>query len=199
MPRDGQPSREAVLAAAEDLFAQKGYELTSLQEIGDAAGVSRGLPSYLFGSKDALYHAVVAKVFARLQEALRPVYERPAGGEPAEIVADLIDRYLDFLAGDPNFVRIVQREALRGYGADGDGALRRPALEEAFAGIKYIAEPLGIDPAHLLVILASVWFPYAHADMLLHGLGLDPYASEFREKHRRELVELLFGSYAGLG
>jgi TetR/AcrR family transcriptional regulator len=197
-PRDGQPSREAVLAAAEDLFARKGYDLASLQQIGEAAGVSRGLPSYFFGSKEALYDAVIARVFARMQEALRPAWDRAAGESPAEIVADLIDGYLDFLAGDPNFVRIVQREALRSNGAEGDGTLGRPVLQEAFAGIKSIAEPLGVDPAHLLVILASVWFPYAHADTLLHAVGRDPYAPEFREQHRRDLVALLFGADGSL-
>ena len=194
MPRDGRPSREAVLAAAEDLFARKGYELTSLQEIGDAAGVSRALPSYFFGSKEALYHAVVARVFARVEEALAPAEAGTSGEQPAAIVAELIDRYLDFLARDPNFVRIVQREALRGDSSDDDGALGRPLLEDAFVGIKHIAEPLGIHPAQLLVILASVWFPYAHAGMVLRGLGVDPYAEEFRENHRRDLVRLLFDS-----
>jgi TetR/AcrR family transcriptional regulator len=193
-PRDGQPSREAVLAAAEDLFAGKGYERASLKEIGDAAGVSRGLPNYFFSSKEALYDAVVARVLARSQEALRPAYERAANGEPAEIVADLIDNYLDFLAADPNFVHIVQREALRGGGSVTD-ALRGPVLDQAVAAITSIAKRLGVEPTHLLVLLASIcWFPYAHAHTLLDALEIDPYTSEFREQYRHELVQLMLGS-----
>lgn len=193
-PRDGQASREAVLAAAEELFARKGYAAASLQEIGEAAGVSRGLPSYLFGTKDALYDAVVARVFARAQEALRPATEHATEHEPAEAIGDLIASCLDFLAGDPNFVHIVQREALRGGDPVSD-ALGRPVLEEALAGMRTIAEPLGVDPAHLLVLLASVcWFPYAHANTLVRSLGLDSQTAEFRERHRRAVVELLLGT-----
>ncbi len=196
-PRSADQTREAVLAAAEELFARKGYEVASLQEIGDAAGVSRGLPSYFFGSKERLHEAVVARVVARGREALRPVYERAAEGDPAQVVSDLIDGYLDFLAGDPNFVLIVQREALRG-GASVSNALHGGALEEALAGMTILAEPLGIDPAHLLVLLVSVcWFPYAHAHTLLQGLGIDPRTAAFREEHRRALVELLLGSHGG--
>jgi AcrR family transcriptional regulator len=196
-PKDGQKSREAVLAAAEDLFARKGYDPTSLQEIGEGAGVSRGLPNYFFGTKEALYNEVVARVFARAQEALGPVYEEAAEGDPAEVVAHLIDGYLNFFAADPNFVRIVQREALRGGGSVSD-ALRGPVLDEALAGIKIIAAPLGLDPAHLLILIVSVcWFPYAHGETLLDTLGLDPHTPEFREQHRRNVVELLLGSHGG--
>ena len=153
--RNAQQTREAVLASAEELFARKGYDLASLQEIGDAAGVSRGLPNYFFGSKQRLHQAVVTRVFARAYEALAPVYQRAAEGDPAQVVSDLIDSYLAFLAGDPNFVLIVQREALRGGGSVSD-VLRGPVLEEALAGLTVIAEPLGVDPAHLLVLLAGV-------------------------------------------
>jgi hypothetical protein len=65
-------------------------------------------------------------------------------------------------------------------------------LDQVLVGVKAIAAPLGVDPAHLLVLLASVcWFPYAHANTLPKALGLDPYATEFREQHRRAVVELL--------
>ena len=180
-----------MLAAAEDLFARNGYAATSLQEIGDAAGVSRGLPSYFFGSKEALYAAVVARAFARAGDALRLAFERAAEQEPADAIGELIASCLDFFAADPNFVLIVQREALRGGDPVRD-ALQGPVLDKALAGVKAIAEPLDIDPAHLLVLLASVcWFPYAHANTLPKALGLDPYATKFRELHRRAVVELL--------
>ncbi len=140
---------------------------------------------------------MLARVFTRAQEALRRVYEHAAEGEAAQVVSDLIDGYLDFLATDLNFVLIVQREALRG-GASVSDVLRGPVLEEALAGLTVIAEPLGVDPAHLLVLLAGVcWFPYAHAHTLLRALGIDPRTPEFREQHRRALVELLLGSHAG--
>ena len=186
-----------MLAAAEDLFARNGFGATSLQGIGDAAGVSRGLPSYFFGSKEALYAAVVARVFARAGEALRLASERAAEQEPTDAIGELIAGCLDFFAADPNFVHIVQREALRGGDPVRD-ALQGPVLDQALVGVEAIAEPLHVDPAHLLVLLASVcWFPYAHANTLLKALGLDPYATEFRERHRRAVVDLLLARMPG--
>ena len=67
--RDADRSRRAILDAAETLFAQRGFEAVSLQEIGDAAGLSRGTPNYFFGSKQDLYVAVLEHVFADREEA----------------------------------------------------------------------------------------------------------------------------------
>jgi len=61
--RDAERSRAAILDAAERLFAERGLD-ASLGEIGAAAGLSRGTPSYFFGSKERLYAAVVERVFA---------------------------------------------------------------------------------------------------------------------------------------
>jgi AcrR family transcriptional regulator len=61
--RDAERSRAAILDAAERLFAERGLD-ASLGEIGAAAGLSRGTPSYFFGSKEQLYAAVIERVFA---------------------------------------------------------------------------------------------------------------------------------------
>ncbi len=61
--RDPARSREAILGAAEKQFASQGYEQTSLQQIGQAAGVSRGTPGYFFGSKEQLYGEVPDRLF----------------------------------------------------------------------------------------------------------------------------------------
>lgn len=54
--RQGEPvSREAVLAAAKQRFAEDGYEKTTLRAIAREAGVDPSMVLYLFGSKDALF------------------------------------------------------------------------------------------------------------------------------------------------
>ena len=42
-------TRGAILAAAEQLFAARGYKAATIQEIARGAGVSRGAPAYFFG------------------------------------------------------------------------------------------------------------------------------------------------------
>ncbi len=59
-------SEEALLDAAAELIAERGVEGTSLASIGGRAGVSRGLPTHHFGSKDTL----VARLAQRAQEGI---------------------------------------------------------------------------------------------------------------------------------
>ena len=77
--RNGARTREAILDAAEALFAERGYEATSLNDIGAAASVSRGTPGYFFGSKLELYRAVLA----RCLEQVRDFHEGHCGEVPA--------------------------------------------------------------------------------------------------------------------
>lgn len=58
--RDSAATRQALLAAAQRLFGQRGYERTTTREIGVAAGVDPALIARYFGSKADLYLAAVA-------------------------------------------------------------------------------------------------------------------------------------------
>jgi AcrR family transcriptional regulator len=60
--RDAERTRRRILDAAEELFARQGFDAASLAAIGEAAGVSRGTPSYFFGSKEELYQAVLERM-----------------------------------------------------------------------------------------------------------------------------------------
>ncbi len=55
--RDAGRSRAALLTAAADLFAERGYERTTLRDIGERAGVDAALVARYFGSKAGLYVA----------------------------------------------------------------------------------------------------------------------------------------------
>jgi AcrR family transcriptional regulator len=52
-------AREALIEAASNLFAERGYHDSSVAEIGARAGVSRGLVNHHFGSKENLLTAVI--------------------------------------------------------------------------------------------------------------------------------------------
>ena len=58
-PRGAEAVRSALLAAATDLFADRGPSHVSVREIARAAGVNHGLVHHYFGSKDALLRAVL--------------------------------------------------------------------------------------------------------------------------------------------
>ena len=51
--------REQILAAAENLFVEKGFEGTSIRELAQAADVNIAMISYYFGSKEKLMEELV--------------------------------------------------------------------------------------------------------------------------------------------
>ena len=67
--RDAARSRQAILDTAERLFSERGFDGVSLGDIAATVGLSRAMPSYLFGNKDALYTAVLQRVFHDRQAA----------------------------------------------------------------------------------------------------------------------------------
>ena len=63
---DGERTREAILAAAEAEFAEKGFELASAREICRRADANAALISRYFGSKESLYRIVAKRLFGDL-------------------------------------------------------------------------------------------------------------------------------------
>ncbi len=63
-----EDTRQALIAAAGELFAQQGYDATSTRSIADAAGVNLGAIHYHFGGKQALYLACFA-IACRAEES----------------------------------------------------------------------------------------------------------------------------------
>ena len=69
-------TREAILAAAEQEFADKGFELASAREICRRAGVNSALLSRYFGSKEVLYRIVAKRLFGDLGAPLAKLNEK---------------------------------------------------------------------------------------------------------------------------
>lgn len=59
--RDAAASRQALLAAAAELFGTRGYRETTLREIGERAGVDAALIARYFGNKEGIYLAVLGE------------------------------------------------------------------------------------------------------------------------------------------
>jgi TetR/AcrR family transcriptional regulator len=201
--RNPARTRAAILDAAEKLFAQKGFVATSLNEVGTAAGVSRGTPGYFFGSKADLYQAVLDRCFAEVRQAVRAGRERAlaSGQSPEAILAGAVSDYFDFLAARPNFIRLIEREALNG-GTQLDDVSHLPAGQEALAAI---SAELGLDDAPsgeaaqlLLSIIALCWFHLIHARTVAPAVGVTLENVEDLERRRRHIVGLVLHGLAGL-
>jgi AcrR family transcriptional regulator len=76
---DGQRTRQAILDAALDLFADKGYFGTSLRDVATAVGVRESALYNYFAGKDALFEALLAAHQDSRIERLAPLADGPIG------------------------------------------------------------------------------------------------------------------------
>lgn len=185
--RDAARTQKAILDAAEHLFAERGYRGTTLQEIGHAAGVSRGTPGYFFGSKEQLYRAVVERMLRR-SDAFFAVGEAETGASDGaeEALATVVSSYLDFLTSEPTFVRLMHAEVFGDTKAAGRRALEIIRDQLRSAGVE------SDDSAELAVAVAALsCFPLAHADAVEDTIGVDPWRAETIAAHKRWMSRVL--------
>jgi AcrR family transcriptional regulator len=72
-----EPVRQRLLAEATRLFAERGFESTSVQEIVVAAGVTKGAMYHYFDSKDDLLHEIYARVLRMQMDRLTRIADGP--------------------------------------------------------------------------------------------------------------------------
>ncbi|MBA0050598.1 TetR/AcrR family transcriptional regulator [Streptomyces sp. AJS327] len=86
------PVPRRLMAEATRLFATRGYDRTSVQEIVRAAGVTKGALYHYFGSKEDLLHEVYGRLLRLQQERLDAVADtdRPVGERVREAAADVV-------------------------------------------------------------------------------------------------------------
>jgi AcrR family transcriptional regulator len=65
--------RKSILIAARDLFYEKGYQTTTVEEIAEAADVSKGTVYLYFSSKDELYVSVVLEGFQIVDDMITDI------------------------------------------------------------------------------------------------------------------------------
>ena len=99
---------EAILDAAERLFAAEGFERTTAQAIGRSVGASPGLIYYYFGSKAGLYRAVLERILGGLTQ--RGLVEVSAESDPADAIRALVRVQAEALVARPHLGRLIARE-----------------------------------------------------------------------------------------
>ena len=104
----GRATRDQLIEVATRLFAEHGYEGTSIEAVLSAAGVSRGALYHHFAGKEALFEAVVSavseQVTVELAEAVRGC------ADPLDAMRTAAIAWID-LAADPVIQRVVLVDA----------------------------------------------------------------------------------------
>lgn len=102
---------EALLDAALEAFAERGYDGTSVRELARSLGVSHNLIPQRIGSKDALWHAAVDRAFAVLAAALADAVVEHGDSDDIDRLRILVARFIEANALRPALLRIINAEA----------------------------------------------------------------------------------------
>ncbi|MDP9825611.1 TetR/AcrR family transcriptional regulator [Kineosporia succinea] len=105
----GAQRREQLLAIGRRLFAEKGFEGTSVEEIAATAGVSKPVVYEHFGGKEGLYSAVVELETAKLLEAITEALTQPA--PPRQVLEIAAMTLLDYIETETDGFRILVRDS----------------------------------------------------------------------------------------
>jgi TetR/AcrR family transcriptional regulator len=184
-------TRAAILAAAERLFAERGFDAARLEDVAAAVGIRRASIVYHFRDKAELYDAVLASVLGGLRARLEPAL-LGEGAFPARIEA-AVSAWIDTVAERPALARLLLREVADGTPARASRlaphvapffALVERALEGADAAMPPDTDPVAVASQ---VAGATVFF-VAAMPTLLPGVPFDPLEPTRLDGLRREVL-----------
>src|SRR3954469_24635858 len=89
---DPAQRREQILDAARALFAERSYDEVSVEDIANAAGVTRGLVHHYFGGRKEVYIGLLERLGALREEELPP----PVGRSARARLGQTVSRWLDW-------------------------------------------------------------------------------------------------------
>jgi AcrR family transcriptional regulator len=106
--REKSDRRSQLLAAAEQLIADRGFLAVRLEDIGAAAGVSGPAIYRHFAGKEALLVELLVGISTRLLAGAQSVLA--TSPDPATALDGLIEFHLDFALSEPDLIRIQDRD-----------------------------------------------------------------------------------------
>ncbi len=195
-PSKSERTRDAILEAAEGLFSESGFDRTSLDAIGERAGILGTAILYHFPNKRALYEAVVSELFGGMFGSIREALEAP--GRPlANALEDAIESFLEYVWARPAAAHILLQEAARrGDHSQAFRALARPAMDYLRAFLEKgqrtgELRPITTGPEHFAsMVIGSTIFFVGALPSLLPSLPYDPLSREQLEAHKRDLLRV---------
>ncbi len=170
-----ETTRQAILQAAEQVFAECGYSGARVDAIAAAAGYNKALLFHYFGDKTGLYQEVVGKIAAAHSATLRQALAAHLSGPDGELTRDRVGSFLgdfvravfDLYASQPHLLRILAWEAAEGWHT----FLECPAPKSEVPWIRVMADYLQrardagvlhaeIDPMQLFVLVMGMSMAY---------------------------------------
>ena len=177
---DGIETREAIISAAEEEFAEKGFELASAREICRRAGVNSALLSRYFGSKEALYRIVAKKLFGDLGAPLANLSDNVTDevswrAAVREWVSDMLFMTIPTEKAQKLCAALFRHEVTRPtkFHNEFKESFGRPVYE----GLKKLISSKMKDDVKLDLLTSSIW-----AQVSIYALADEKWHKSFRPK-----------------
>jgi AcrR family transcriptional regulator len=152
-------AEQSLLDAAARLFARRGIDQTSLAEVGEEAGYSRGLANHHFGSKAALVERLARRTQRNFAGSLGET-----GGQELQALVALVEAYLTGVSHHTDEMRaffvmwgaaLPEEAALRPVFVASDARFRRRIEELVRAGQYSQTIRSGVDPVGVAIALVG--------------------------------------------
>jgi AcrR family transcriptional regulator len=161
--RPDEPGREKILDAARTMFGDRGFDATSIAEIGAGAEISKSVLYHYFGSKAGLYQALLEHDAHALIEAVAAAVPPP--GEDAPRLRPGVDAFLRFLSEHPDTWKLMTRDPpadpeLRDLHGRIDGSVSKTLRFLLTAPGKRTARPELVELVALAVRTYASWWQH---------------------------------------
>ena len=186
--------RAQILNEATRLFAEQGYDGTSVQEIADAVGIRKPSLLYHFRSKDELRESVIAAMLAHWNAVLPGLLLKASTEERFDATMEALT---EFFLEDPDRARLFLRETL-----DRPDAMQAMLREFVKPWVDLLGEQLeraksrglvqpAVDPqAYAVEVITMAVAGTAVIDTMQVVLPRDPKRGPTRARHARELIRV---------
>ena len=176
--RDAERTQLAIIAAAEEEFADKGLAGARVDTIAEQSGVNKRMLYYYFGSKENLYVAVLERAYGAMREAEQEL--NLVDLDPLDAIRKLVEFKFDYYLAHPRIIRLLAGENMQNAKflkrsrqlRDMHNSLANVLRSVLEAGQKKGLVKPGIDPLQLYISLAGLsYFFFSNAATLTTAFG----------------------------
>lgn len=189
-----EKNRSIILTAGLEVFSKYGFRGSTVDQLANAAGMSKPNLLYYFPSKEAVHVALLEEL---LENWLEPLIELGPSDQPVDEILKYVKKKLRMSRTYPHESRLYANEILQGapnFLASIKGPLKELVAEKAELIQTWINEGkiANIDPYHLIF---SIWSTTQHyADFDVQICGLLPTDKNETAKNAEAYLEHLFRS-----
>jgi TetR/AcrR family transcriptional regulator len=202
-PTGGQAgeAREALLRAAHEVMAEKGYPRVTVREVAERAGVQPALVNYHFGGKQGLLRSVVGRIAEEMHAPIRQAMSRAE--TPEDAIRELVRGVVRAVMAAPYGPRLVVEQVLFAEGPVIEEFVEkfaRPTVEDVRARLAEGQSTGALRPADLRFAIPALFgaciFFFLGSPLVRRLHGIDEIDDEIADRFAESTAELLLHGFA---